>query len=66
MVQTEKLKQALWARGLTDERVAWHLGISEQCWQRKLERGRFGTQDVELLRCLLGLECPEDLFFTYR
>lgn len=64
MVQTDKLKWEMRSQGLTEAQVAWHLGISEQCFCRKLETGRFGTQDMQLLRSLLHLERPEDIFFA--
>ena len=66
MVQIEKLKWEIGIRGLSHEQVAWHLGISEQCFGNKLRTGRFGTQDIQLLTELLDLECPEDIFFAQR
>ena len=64
MVQTEKLKWEIGAQSLTHAQVAWHLGISEQCFAKKLRTGRFGTQDIQMLTELLDLECPEDIFFA--
>ena len=64
MVQTEKLKWEIGMQSLTNAQVAWHLGISEQCFAKKLRTGRFGTQDIQLLTELLDLECPEDIFFA--
>lgn len=64
MVQTEKLKWEINAQGYTNAQVAWHLGISEQCFAKKLKSGRFGTQDILLLTELLDPDCPEDIFFA--
>ena len=64
MVQTEKLKQVIGARGLDLAQVAWHLGMSEQCFARRLRSGRFGSEDIQMLTELLRPECPEDIFFA--
>ena len=64
MIQTEKLKWEIKAQSLTNAQVAWHLGISEQCFVKKLRSGKFGTQDIQMLTELLDLECPEDIFFA--
>ena len=59
MVQTEKLKWEIGAQSLTNAQVAWHLGISEQCFAKKLRTGRFGTHDIQLLTELLKLDQEE-------
>ena len=64
MVQTEKLKWEIAAQGYTNAQVAWHMGISEKCFAKKLRSGRFGTQDILMLTELLDLDCPEDIFFV--
>ena len=64
MVQTDRLKKEIETHQLTHEQVAWHLGISEQCFCKKLQSGRFGTQDMQLLAELLELKCPEAIFFA--
>lgn len=64
MVQIGRLKWEIEKRQLTDAQVAWHLGISEQCYFKKLQSGKFGTQDIQLLTELLELKCPESIFFA--
>ena len=64
MVQIDRLKWEMETRQLTDAQVAWHLGISEQCFGKKLQTGRFGTQDILLLTELLDLKSPEAIFFA--
>ena len=64
MVQIDRLKWEIEKRGLTHGQVAWHLGISEQCFCRKLQSGSFGTQDMQLLTELLQLQHPEAIFFA--
>ena len=64
MVQIERLKQEIGAKGLSNGQVAWHLGMSEACFARRLQAGRFGSEDIQLLTELLKPERPEDIFFT--
>lgn len=64
MVQTDRLKWEIERRMLTDAQVAWHLGISEQCFCKKMRSGKFGTQDILLLTELLELHHPEAIFFA--
>ena len=64
MVQTDRLEREIETQQLTHAQVAWHLGISEQCFCKKLQSGRFGTQDMQLLTELLELKCPEAIFFA--
>ena len=64
MVQTAKLKQEMMARGMTIGQVAWGLGMSEKCFGRKLETGKFGSDEMLGLTALLKLQHPEDIFFA--
>lgn len=64
MVQTEMLNRQIEARGLSKAQVAWHLGMSEQCFARRLKAGRFGSEDIQLLKELLEPERPELIFFA--
>ena len=64
MIQTDRLKWEIETRQLTDAQVAWHLGISEQCFCKKLRSGSFGTQDIQMLTDLLELKHPEAIFFA--
>lgn len=64
MVQTEKLNREINAQGLSNAQVAWHLGMSEQCFARRLKAGKFGSQDIQMLTELLELKRPEEIFFT--
>ena len=64
MIRIDRLKWEIERRALTDAQVAWYLGISEQCFCRKLQRGSFGTQDMQLLAELLELKHPEAIFFA--
>ena len=66
MVQTVRLKQEILARGMTMEQVAWGMGISEKCLGRKLETGKFGSEEMQVLTELLHLQCPQEIFFAKR
>ena len=64
MIRIDRLKWEIDKGGLSDAQVAWYLGISEQCFRRKLQSGSFGTQDMQLLTELLELKHPEAIFFA--
>lgn len=46
------------------EQVAWGMGISEKCLGRKLETGKFGSEEMQVLTQLLHLQCPQEIFFA--
>ena len=64
MVLTAALKQEISNRGLTTEQGAWQMGMSEKCFGRKLETGKFGSEEMLGLTALLKLQHPEDIFFA--
>lgn len=64
MVHTRRLEQEIYARGMTPKEVAWHLGMSERCFGRKLETGKFGADEMLDMAVLLKLQCPEEIFFA--
>jgi len=64
LVQTEKLKREIAVRDMTPCEVARHLGMSEKRFGRKLETGRFGSEEIQDLTVLLELKHPEEVFFA--
>lgn len=64
MIRTEQLRWEIAAQGMTTGEVAWHLGMSERCFDRKLQKGHFGSDEIQDLAALLELERPEEIFFA--
>ena len=64
MVQTERLKWEISAQGMTPAEVAWHMGMSPRSFGRKLETGKFGSDEMQELTALLELRHPEEIFFA--
>lgn len=64
MIRTEQLKWEIAAHGMTTGEVAWHLGMSEKSFVRKLQKGQFGSDEIRDMAALLEMERPEDIFFA--
>lgn len=63
MIQTERLKAVIADKGMTSQQVAWQLGMSTGCFERKLHHGKFGTAEIQDLVELLDIHNPERVFF---
>lgn len=64
MILVNELKGKIVARGLTSEKVAEHLGISTKTFYNKLQRGVFGSDEIEKMMILLNIENPAEIFFA--
>lgn len=64
MIATNELKGRIVAKGLTQEQVANMLGISSNTFRRKLTKGVLGSDEIEKLIKILGIEDPMQIFFT--
>ena len=47
MIDTNALRGAIMAKGLTQQDVAVHLGITPKTFYSKMKRGVFGTDEME-------------------
>jgi len=63
-LDTAKLRGLIVERGLTQKKVAEHLGMSEKTFYLKMKKGVFGTDDVQNMIELLNIEDPMSIFFT--
>lgn len=63
-MDTAKLRGLIVERGLTQKKVAEHLGMSEKTFYLKMKKGVFGTDDVQNMIELLNIEDPMSIFFT--
>lgn len=59
-----KLRGLIVEKGLTQKKVAEYLGMSEKTFYLKMKKGVFGTDDVQGMIDLLGIEDPMSIFFT--
>lgn len=64
MIAINELKGRIVAKGLTQEQVANMLGISPNTFRRKLAKGVLGSDEIEKLIKILGIEDPMKIFFA--
>ena len=64
MIDTNALRGAIMAKGLTQQDVAVHLGITPKTFYSKMKRGVFGTDEMEEMIKLLALKDPFSIFFA--
>ena len=59
-----RLKGIIAERGLTQAKVAKHIGISDRTFYLKMKKGVFGTDEVQKMVDLLKIQDPADIFLT--
>jgi DNA-binding NtrC family response regulator len=64
MIDTNALRGAIAAKGLTQQTVAQHLGMSPKTFYSKMKRGVFGSDEMEMMIKLLSIENPTAIFFA--
>ena len=66
MVAVDKLRGIIAERGMTQGQVAQYLGISDKTFYNKMQKGVFGTDEVEELVKLLCIPNPVDIFLAQK
>lgn len=64
MVKTQELRGIIVARGMTQERVAKHIGVSPKTFYNKMKKGVFDTDEAMKMVELLEIEDPADIFLS--
>lgn len=64
MVATDKLRGLIAERGLTQRKVAQHIGMTEKTFYAKMKKGVFGTDEAEKMIDLLGIANPTEIFLA--
>ena len=64
MVAGDKLRGIIAERGMSQPQVAKRLGMNEKTFYMKMQRGVFGTDEVEKLVSLLSISDPVDIFLA--
>ena len=64
MIDTNALRGAIAAKGLTQQDVAQHMGIAPKTFYSKMKRGVFGSDEMEVMIRLLSIENPSAIFFA--
>lgn len=64
MVATDKLRGIIAERGLSQRKVANHLGMSEKTFYTKMKRGVFDSDEMSEMISLLDIKNPSEIFFS--
>ena len=64
MILVDKLRGEIKANGYTQEQLAKAMGVTPKTLTIKLQKGVFGSDEIEKLVDLLHIEKPWDIFFA--
>ena len=64
MVDANKLRGCIVANGMTQEEVARSIGITPKTFYTKMKKRVFGSDEIEKMIDLLGIENPLPIFFA--
>lgn len=64
MIAVAKLRGIIAERGLSQRKVAVHLGMAEKTFYTKMQKGVFGTDEVEKMIDLLDIKNPAEIFLA--
>lgn len=64
MIDTNALKGLIVSRGKTQKDVALHLKMHPKTFYSKMQKGVFGSDEMEGMIELLAIENPVDIFFA--
>lgn len=64
MILTDELRGIIAKRGLSQAKVAKAIGIADKTFYAKMDKGVFGSDEIEAMIELLEIEKPADIFFA--
>ena len=64
MVNTAKLRGIITENGKTQQDVAKMLGIAPKTLYERMKKGKFGSDDIQVMIDELHIENPVDVFFA--
>lgn len=64
MIDTKELRDVIFNRGLSQRKVAKHLGMTEKTFYSKMKRGIFDSDEICEMVKLLEIENPCEIFFV--
>ncbi len=66
MIDTNALRGAIAAKGMTQQDVAVHIGMTPKTFYSKMKKGVFGSDEMESMIDLLSIENPSAIFFKQK
>ena len=64
MINTAKLRGIIAENGKTQQDVAKMLGIAPKTFYERMKKGKFGSDDIQVMIDELHIENPVEVFFT--
>lgn len=64
MIKTNELKGLIVSKGLSQSKVAKHLGMTEKTFYLKMKRGVFDSDEISKMIALLEIKNPISIFFA--
>lgn len=64
MIDTNKLKGEIKAKGFTQVSLSKELGITVQTFNRKLGKGIFNSNEIQAMIDILSISDPMNIFFV--
>lgn len=64
MIDTGRLKKIFEEKGMSQGKIAAHLGMSRNTFYKKMKKGVFDSDEIETMVQLLRIEKPIEIFFT--
>lgn len=64
MIATDKLRGIIAERGMSQRKVAEHLGMTETTFYRKMKKGVFDSDEMAQMVTLLHIPAPSEIFFA--
>lgn len=64
MVDTNALRGRIAEKGFSQARVAKYIGITPKTFYEKMNRGVFGSDEIQKMIYLLDIDDPVKIFFT--
>lgn len=64
MIQTNELRGIIAKNGLSQAKVAKMLGISSKTFYSKMKKGKFGSDEIQIMIEKLSIDKPSEIFFA--
>ena len=64
MIATDKLRGIIAEHGLSQRKVAEHLGMTEKTFYAKMKKGVFDSSEMSVMIDLLNIQNPVEIFFA--
>ena len=64
MIATDKLRAIITERGMSQRKVAEHLGMTEKTFYTKMKKGVFDSDEMAEMVSLLNIQNPVEIFFA--